>query len=119
MTIPVSIKRTSDNYLKISWNDGHSTRFPLTYLRDRCPCAVCSGESDLFGRIMMPANKPEDGEGKYRLAQIKLVGNYAMTLEWGDGHSNGIYSWRFIEELERESDDNSATGSSRGLKDEG
>ena len=104
MPIPLSIKRTPDQYLKITWNDDHSTRFPLRYLRDKCPCAVCSGETDLFGRRIMPAQQPEDKPGKYNLVQIELVGNYAMTFVWGDGHTNGIYSWQYILGLEEEGD---------------
>ena len=29
----------------------------------------------------------------------ELVGNYAIRIDWSDGHSSGIYSWAFLREL--------------------
>jgi DUF971 family protein len=108
--VPTSITRTPDNHLKISWNDGHSTRISLQYVRDKCPCAGCSGEADLFGRIMMPPQKLEEKEGKYQIIRMNAVGNYALAIEWGDGHANGIYSWLYLLELEGERDSTQAPG---------
>ncbi len=97
---PTSITRTPDNHLKISWNDGSCTRLSFHYLRDKCPCAGCCGEADLFGRIKMPEQKSNEKEGRYRIVRISPVGNYAIAIEWGDGHADGIYSWAFLLKLE-------------------
>jgi DUF971 family protein len=28
-----------------------------------------------------------------------LVGNYAMQIEWSDGHGSGIYSFEYLREI--------------------
>ena len=33
------------------------------------------------------------------LREIEQVGNYALGLTWADGHSSGIYSFRFLRTL--------------------
>ena len=45
------------NGLAISWNDDKETFIEYKTLRDNCPCAYCSGESDIFGNIYMSDNK--------------------------------------------------------------
>jgi DUF971 family protein len=34
-----------------------------------------------------------------RLRNIEAVGNYAITIEWEDGHHFGIYRWDYLREL--------------------
>ena len=33
------------------------------------------------------------------LREIEQVGNYALGLTWADGHSSGIYSFRYLRTL--------------------
>ena len=39
------------NGLAIGWNDGKDSFIDYKTLRDQCPCANCSGESDVFGNL--------------------------------------------------------------------
>ena len=34
-----------------------------------------------------------------RLTRIEAVGQYAITIEWEDGHHYGIYNWHFLRAL--------------------
>jgi DUF971 family protein len=34
--------------------------------------------------------------------KIDPVGNYAIQIGWSDGHNSGIYSFRYLKELEEE-----------------
>jgi DUF971 family protein len=34
-----------------------------------------------------------------RLVKIDAVGQYAVNLEWEDGHHYGIYNWHFLRAL--------------------
>jgi DUF971 family protein len=34
-----------------------------------------------------------------KLTGIKPVGGYAISLEWADGHSAGIYTWHYLYHL--------------------
>jgi DUF971 family protein len=78
--------------LAIVWEDGAETYLKLADLRRLCPCAGCAGERDLFGRLMTAAPKPLTTES-LRLAGFSAVGGYALQLYWGDGHSDGLYSY--------------------------
>ena len=37
--------------LAIMWDDGADSLIPYEQLRNGCPCAYCSGETDVFGNI--------------------------------------------------------------------
>jgi DUF971 family protein len=75
---------------EIEWSDGTKATIPHEILRGYCPCATCQGHS---GSIEY---KPG---GNLELREIRRVGNYALTLEWGDGHDSGIYSFDYLSKL--------------------
>jgi len=97
---PSSFKLEENRELRIAWSDGHITRFPLQIFRDECPCAECSGESDIFGEVKMPVQLPIARPGKYDLKSLTPIGNYAVAAVWGDGHDSGIYSWEYLLRME-------------------
>jgi DUF971 family protein len=35
----------------------------------------------------------------YNLEGVEYIGNYAVQLRWGDGHSYGLYTWNYLREL--------------------
>lgn len=86
------MKKTAGGTLNIVWEDGHESGYPLTYLRDSCPCASCAGETILF-RTYAPPPPDLSTPGRYDLVNIQLVGAYAAQLYWADGHNTGIYTW--------------------------
>ena len=92
---PQSIKKENESILTISWNDGHQSRYSIEELRDRCPCASCSGETVLL-REYVPPPPDRSTPGRYAIKSIQQVGSYAIQLEWGDGHATGIYSWEYL-----------------------
>ena len=76
--------------MHVAFEDGHEGVYPHELLRGYCPCAQCQGHS---GPIRFVPG------GDLELVDIAEVGNYALRLTWGDGHSTGIYSFRFLREL--------------------
>ncbi len=34
-----------------------------------------------------------------RMKSLEGVGNYALNIEWEDGHKYGIYNWHFLRSL--------------------
>jgi DUF971 family protein len=89
---PKSIRKEAGDGLRITWENGHQSLYPLTFLRDACPCASCAGETVLF-RTYTPPPPDLSTPGRYELVDIRLVGSYAAQLYWADGHETGIYSW--------------------------
>ncbi len=62
-------------------------------LRGLCPCAACVNE--LTGRRMHdPKSVPSDLETR----DVNLVGHYAITIAFSDGHSTGIFPFAFLRE---------------------
>jgi DUF971 family protein len=76
--------------LEITWADGHKTVYPHSVLRGYCPCAGCQGHS---GSIRYQSGH------NLEIRNIEQVGNYALSFEWGDSHSSGIYTFRYLRGL--------------------
>jgi len=95
---PKQIKKTDNNSLIFTWSDGNISELTYKKLRDSCPCANCSGES-----VILHSVKPQkiflETPGRYDLKDIQPVGNYAITLVWGDNHNTGIFSWDLLYRL--------------------
>jgi DUF971 family protein len=79
--------------LAIEWADGHPTVYDFTALRWLCPCAYCRGEAGLPGWL---DSAPTLTAEQTRLTDIHLVGNYAVSPHWGDGHSTGFYTFSLL-----------------------
>lgn len=78
--------------LVVIWDDGHESYYPAEALRRVCPCAYCSGEPDLFGRIARgPAQQYT--QRSFELSSVDSIGNYALQPNWADGHSYGIWTF--------------------------
>ena len=94
---PKVIRRTDPTRVEVEWQDGHTSVLPIPLLRGLCPCAQCVNENTGV-RMHDPASVAADLTHK----DVQLVGNYAITIQFSDGHSTGIYPYRFL----RESDPN-------------
>ena len=86
--------------LEISWNDGVICEYPLSELREACPCVECRGGHQFMGPAHEPDNLLELKPARsYRVTALDRVGNYAIQPTWDDGHSTGIYTWDYLRRL--------------------
>ncbi len=83
-----------DHALTIKWGDARQCRYRAADLRRACPCAQCVNEWT-GERVLDPATVPED----LAIADLGLVGRYAVNFRWSDHHDAGIYSFRYLREL--------------------
>ena len=83
----------------IKWNDGSESFFSNKQLRDVCPCANCSGETDVFGTVYGGTVNVNSHKEKYNIRGYLNIGHYAIRIVWGDGHNSGIYSFTFLKQL--------------------
>lgn len=85
----------------ITWDDGHVSVYPFKLLRAACPCASCRGGHENMrsepDAAVFEANLPDSPAT--RLADVKAVGSYALTIVWEDGHDYGIYNWHYLRAL--------------------
>jgi len=79
--------------LAITWADGHETTYGATELRWLCPCAYCRGEAGMPGWL---DSAPSLTAEQTRLVDLHLVGNYAISPHWGDGHHTGYYTFALL-----------------------
>ena len=89
----------------VVWDDGAESYYPLEALRRACPCAVCSGEPDLFGRMYGGAPQRYRPES-FVLTGIDAIGNYALQPNWADGHTYGIWTFERLREFNPEATPN-------------
>jgi DUF971 family protein len=94
---PTAIKAFRDQgLLEITWPGSGVRRIAFKTLRANCPCAGCVDE--LTGvRTLNVAAIP----ASIAPARIELCGNYALKIEWNDGHSTGLYTWQRLAEIAR------------------
>ena len=103
---PASVKVhvSTGQGVDVAWSDGHISHFDFPYLRDLCPCALCNderekkartgGASPSGGSAVLPMFKP-----KATARKATAVGNYAIQIEFSDGHATGIYSFEHLREI--------------------
>ena len=77
---------------EIEWGDGHRGVYPHEILRGYCPCAGCQGHSGTIAFKTASGNQLE-------IDKFEPVGNYALQITWFDGHSSGIYSYKYLRAL--------------------
>ena len=87
-----------DTELAIKWNDGKQSFITIKVLRDNCPCAFCSGETDALGNVYK-GTKKDLKETAYSAIKMEKVGHYALRIFWGDSHAEGLYTYDFLRQL--------------------
>ena len=85
--------------IKIDWKDGHHSEYGLRYLRDRCPCASCTGAHGEPPARAETASPFEMYKPVLKIEGIEPAGGYAITIRWNDGHRTGIYSYDYLKEI--------------------
>jgi DUF971 family protein len=101
---PASVKAhvTSGAGVDITWSDTHASHYDFAYLREQCPCAMCNDErqkkndapqpaAPVLSSPLLPMFKP-----KLTARAAQAVGNYALQIDFTDGHATGIYSFDYL-----------------------
>ena len=82
----------SKNALMLSYSNGQEYILPAEYLRVYSPSAEVRGHGEgnetlQFGKRLVTINS------------LEKSGNYALQIEFSDGHDSGIYSWEYLQAL--------------------
>ena len=75
--------------LQISFADGKTFQIPCEFLRVYSPSAEVRGHSP--GQEVLQTGKKD-----VNINHIEPVGNYAIQLNFSDGHNTGLYSWDLL-----------------------
>ena len=90
-TTAIGFRRRDARTLSVLWENGNNNDFDVRDLRLACRCAMCVEE--MSGR---PLLDPKSVRPDVTPRTITSVGNYAITINWNDGHSTGIYSFEHL-----------------------
>jgi DUF971 family protein len=91
--VPTEIRRLGVQSVRIAWADGHHSEYDNRYLREHCPCAVCRERP----KHSLPLASGQGAE--IYPVQMSIVGRYAVSIQWSDGHDTGIYSYQTLREI--------------------
>jgi DUF971 family protein len=78
--------------LEIDFDDGSSFKLSCEYLRVHSPSAEVRGHAP--GQGTLPV-----GKANVEITAVEPIGNYAVKLDFNDGHNSGLYSWDYLYEL--------------------
>ena len=92
--------------ISLNWDDGEKISVPNILLRKSCACALCIDEMTRKP-LLDPNSIPLDIHAK----KINTIGNYAILIDWSDGHNTGFYPFNMIKELSKQNiNDNTSVG---------
>ncbi|MFP4377998.1 MAG: P-loop NTPase [Spirochaetales bacterium] len=83
--------------VNLTWPDGRVDSVANQRLRAACQCAVCVDEFTGEQKLN-EAEIPDDIHAK----NVATVGNYAISIEWSDGHSTGFFPYERVRALSGE-----------------
>ena len=83
--------------LEIVFDDGMTGTLPCEFLRVYSPSAEVRGHG--LGQEVL-----QSGKEMVNIVGIEQIGNYAVKLNFSDGHNTGLYSWDYLYELAKDYD---------------
>ena len=86
--------------LAVIWDDGSESYYPSEFLRKYSPSAQNIGEKDIFG-VEYGGDGPREFPG-VTIRSWEFQGNYAIRPIFSDGHSSGLFSWEYLQKLDKE-----------------
>ena len=95
---PVEIRLKKDERrLEIDFDDGTKVSLPAELLRVESPSAEVQGHGPAQKQLVA-------GKANVGITALEPVGNYAIRIIFDDGHTTGIFSWRYLYEVGRDQD---------------
>ncbi len=99
---PVHLDLKKDDGLTVEWADGTRSHYPIAYLRKMSPSADAKTLREEMARnplTVLPSSRAGQ-DGPLTAVDAEMVGHYAVRIRFSDGHDTGIYSWRYLREID-------------------
>lgn len=106
---PVALDLKKDQALTVQWNDGQVSVYPIAYLRRNSPSAEAKAVRESLAQNPLTV-LTSTSTGPITATDAELVGNYALRIQFSDGHRTGLFTWSYLREIDpaRKSDDDSS-----------
>ena len=86
--IPQEIIINSEtSVMELIYENQISNKFPFEFLRVYSPSAEVTGHGQETIQV---------GKKHIKILDVETVGNYALKINFSDGHDTGIYSWKYL-----------------------
>lgn len=89
-----------DRGLTVQWADGTTSYYSIAYLRRMSPSADAKALREEMASNPLTVLPSSASKGPLQAVGAELVGNYAVRIRFSDGHDTGIYSWRYLKEID-------------------
>lgn len=70
-----------ERLLQVEWEHGGQSLYPFTWLRDNCPCALCTLQSAQARKLLL-----SDLDVNVRLDKVDITRDNKVSVTWGDRH---------------------------------
>lgn len=92
-SLPTEIRVSKDRRdVKFLWDDGQLLPISAELLRVMSTSAEVKGHNNAERRVI-------GGKRDVAIEAIDQVGNYAIKIQFSDGHHTGIYTWPYLRNL--------------------
>ena len=81
-----------DNQMLLIFSDNKEFKFSYEFLRVYSPSAEVRGHTESESVL-------QTGKKKVGIQLVEPVGNYAVRIDFDDGHNTGLYSFEWLYEL--------------------
>jgi len=99
---PIDIQVDRGVGVLLLWENGERSFYPIVYLRKMSPSADMRQLREEMARnplTVLPAGLATRS-GVLTATDVELAGNYALKIEFSDGHNTAIYSWAYLREID-------------------
>lgn len=88
--------------MTVTWADGRVSFYPVVHLRKWSPSAEARElrEQLASNPLTVLPTGAVSGDEPLTIVDVQRVGNYAVRIMFSDGHDTGIYSWRYLRDIE-------------------
>ena len=91
---PTQLQKEGTETFRIVWDDQHASSYAFRYLRQNCQCALCIDE--WTGKDILEKEKiAQNLQGLH----VALVGQYALRIDFSDGHNTGIFTFKHLRKI--------------------
>jgi DUF971 family protein len=97
---PTHLDLNRQQGLTISWPDGHASFYPIAYLRRMSPSADAKQIREELKQNPLTVLPATNSQEPLTAESAELVGNYAVRIRFSDGHDTGLFSWRYLRQID-------------------
>lgn len=99
---PSDLDLQRDKGLTVTWADGATSFYPVSYLRRMSPSAEARELREQMEKNPLTVLPDSASGGPLRADDAELVGNYALRIIFSDGHKTGLYTWSYLRQIDPE-----------------